>query len=135
MNSKAGKTWILYPLMGPPIGLMVLIVTTGVWPSGAFVGEIFIFYLIGGIQALFVGICAGVYGAWRGNVPIWVPICGAMIPAVALLLLNFEKWQLSDPLADPPWFALAIHLVPAIVVWSIIRIAWGPGRTWTPKTE
>jgi hypothetical protein len=134
MKSKAGKTWFLYPLMGPPIGLMVLIVTTGIWQSGAFVGLMFISYLIGGIQALFVGICAKVYGAWRGNVPTWAPVVAAVVPPVALIRYDFEKLQPRGPLADPLWFQFALHLVPAIVVWLLIRIVWGQGNPWTPAT-
>lgn len=133
MSSKAGMTWLLYPLIGPPIGLMTINTIQGIWPTG--VGIWLVSYFLGGISAAFVGICAGAYGAWRGNVPFWVPILGAMIPVAVLFLRNFEKLQSRDSLADSPWFTLAIHQVPAIVVWSIIRIVWGPGSTWIPQTK
>ena len=132
MNSKAGMTWLLYPLIGPPIGLIVFNTIQGNWPSG--VGIWLASYIWGGFSAAFVGICAGAYGAWRGNVPLWVPAVAAVVPPVAHTLYNFEKLQQRGPLADPLWFQFALYLVPAIVVWFIIRVAWGPGNPWTPKT-
>jgi hypothetical protein len=136
MNSKAGMAWLFYPLIGPPNGLVTFVATTGIWSNG--VGIWLYSYLVGGIQGMIVGICAGVYGVWRGNVPFWVPVVGAVFSPIALFLFNFEELLSRDPLGDPLWFTFGllfgVHLVPAIVVWLIIRILWGPGRTWTPET-
>lgn len=130
-------TWLFYPLIGPPIGsIMVILIIADIW---SYSPSVFVYsYIIGGIQALFVGICAGAYGAWRGNVPICAPAIGAAIPPVVLILFNLEKIFSRDPLGDPFWFTLGlmfgIHLLPAVIVWSVIRIVWGQGSPWTTES-
>ena len=123
MNSNASFTWPLYPLVGPPIGLIVAMLSSGRFYINFEI--IMLSYMTGGLQALFVGLWVAYYEKFHGRVPIWVPLIPAMIAFSLLAAWSFLMGGVHGATAGGSVLMLLIHIVPAFSVWSLIRVVGG----------
>ena len=125
---KLIMTVLLSALVGPLIGtaMIFLLTLSGLLPDG--IAEIagnasipfalLLGYISGGVQATLCGTGFAVFG-WRfGRLPIWVAI------VIALPLALVFKVVVFGMLGDGVILSILIHLVPALVVWWLVRPYW-----------
>ena len=144
--SRRFEYWFLYPLLGPVLGLLFfsLVLSFGGKvrlpdPKYLLISlanfEFFLFaYLLGGLQALFVGICDGVY-AWRFKVvPFWLPLVAALFSFIGVFVV-MGRPAASSGIQMPLGTALLntsslllTHLFAAFAVWYLIRIIYRPSK-------
>ena len=138
--SQRSNYWFLYPLLGPLFGLVFVLFLL------SFGGKIQIpnfrslfmlmsvgiylwAYALGGIQALFVGICDGLY-AWKFRiVPVWLPLITAFVSFIGLHVVMGRPvpMPLGTALLNTNWL-LFTHLFAAFAVWYLIRIIHRPSK-------
>ena len=139
--SRRFEYWFLYPLLGPVLGLLFFSLALSFGgrirlpdPKYLLISltnfEFFLFaYLLGGLQALFVGICDGVY-AWRFNVvPFWLPLAAALLTFAVFFVLGQSASDMSIPLGTAlinTSSLLFTHLFAAFAVWYLIKIIYRP---------
>ncbi|MBC8037750.1 MAG: hypothetical protein H7X89_11110 [Rhizobiales bacterium] len=128
MKSLDAVTWVLYPLLVPPIGVILFtfvempalptmtfwsLITATMWEE---------FYILGGVQALFIGGCvAAYYCMYRNRAPLWVPLLAGVLACVVFLALI----AMNRPHSVGAYFialTLIAHLVPALSIWCLIRL-------------
>ncbi len=141
MNRRS-QYWFLYPLVGPVLGLLFVSLVGSL--SGGFRianlryffiplmnGEFYLAaYLLGGIPALFVGICDGVYAGNFEKVPIWVPVIAALFSFVIFFVVSGGVQIVSSKanpfntfLVNPLLFT---YLFAAAAVWCLIKLIYRP---------
>ena len=133
-------TFFFTLILGPPIGGIVFAICVAIVPAmGALAGwaglegdpssvalvvlfvslfAVPLSYLVGGLQSAVTGLAFAAYGWWCGAPPFWMAIVAGLLAfagGIAWGLVGIEAW-----------FApfLAVHLVPAIACWAVIRLFW-----------
>lgn len=142
--SRRFEYWFLYPLLGPVLGLLFVSLALSFggklrFPDPKYLlihlanFEFFLIaYLLGGLQALFVGICDGLY-AWKFKVvPFWLPLAAALLSFFGVFVVMGRPTQssgiqmpLSTALSNTSWL-LFTHMFAAFAVWYLIRIIYRP---------
>jgi hypothetical protein len=152
---KGWKIFGAFALLGPPASLLSFAVVlpvlmlTGVATGrddgpdtfGALIGGIsrvlpyglLIFYIMGGLQAAFIGLVSAWWHRRRGHIPLWVPLTAALVafPVFMALLegrywygrivLGYGEWRgFWNELEDPLTF-LFLHLALAFWPWLLLR--------------
>jgi hypothetical protein len=142
--SRRSDYWFLYPLLGPLLGLVFILFLMSFGgkvqiPNLRYFffmlmsGGVYLWaYMLGGIQALFVGICDGLY-AWKfGVVPGWLPLAAALFSFIGLFLV-MGRSEPSSGIQIPLGTALInlsplllTHLFAAVAVWFLIKLIYRP---------
>ena len=136
--SRRSDYWFLYPIIGPLLGLVFFLFLMSFGgkfqiPNFNYLfmltsGGIYLWaYMLGGIQALFVGICDGLY-AWKFKVvPVWIPLVTALVSFIGLNVV------MGRPVPIPLGTALInssllllTHLFAAVAVWYLIKLIYRP---------
>lgn len=138
--SRSGRAFAVvavFALIGPLVGALVFGVLVGIVTfvedagagfasvstgAGIFLAAVAFYplaYLVGGVQALFVGLVTAV-AAWRssGDVPWWIPLTAALAAGGLVASRNHESWAMTAIL-------LAVHILPALACWALLRRALG----------
>ena len=127
-------TWLLYPLLGPPLGALTVLIVLAVFPlfvadpdASAVIGLlpalpvlVLVSYPVGGIQALFVGTCVGVaYGFNNRPIPVWFPMLAALVSS--LYVVGPALLRLGEPGGSVAMagFWAVVHVLPALGVWLV----------------
>jgi len=151
--AKMTGTVFIAALVGPPVGGFVLtvfasftgpagdiswtpidVVLTRIF-NGATLFVLLFSYVVGGIQATLCGLAFAGYGACFRRLPVWIAIVApllamAAMPFVARLIMDAPP---AVPLSssagsagsfDGRLVALSIHVVPALVIWWLVRGYW-----------
>jgi hypothetical protein len=89
-------------------------------------------YWLGGFQALFVGICDGVYARKFKTVPVWLPLAAALF-AFMMFFVTMGGVHSVSKMALPIGIALInisplllTHLFAAVAVWYLIKLIYRP---------
>jgi hypothetical protein len=132
MSSVGGTKILLYVLLGPCFGSLLVLANRFVFrsESGLLLNRQMDSLFIGLIIALFpfllIALSIAVFDAFLKRVPAYVPFLSSIIPF--LVVWGFEIHMLGDPpkdyLGDFP-DALFITVVPAMIVWLVVRMVWG----------
>jgi xanthine/uracil permease len=133
MSSFGGRKILLYLLLGPCFGSLFMLMRASVFGDehGLIltkpIDSFFIGLMIGIIPFLLITLFIAIFDAFLKRVPVYVPFVCSIIPF--LLVWGFEIRMLGDAPKDylvdlPP--ALMLTIVPSMIVWSIIRVTWGP---------
>ena len=132
MSPHAGRALgalALFVLAGPAIGAVTfgILATVATYFVEPDVGLTFLFaslifmplaYVIGGIQAVFVGTLTAI-AIWRtGRAPLWLPVAAAAVSATFHIARAHEDVGVSAIL-------LAVHVIAAACCWLILRAALG----------
>ena len=141
--SRRSDYWFLYPLLGPVLGLLFFSFVLSFGGKIRFPNpkhllisvspEFILFaYLFGGLQALFVRVCDGVY-AWRfKTVPFWLPLGAALLTFIGVFVVMGRPVGASGV---PMPFGTALlntssllftHLFAALSVWYLIKLIYRP---------
>lgn len=110
---RAWGPWVIFTVLGPPLGLLALLIPLGIasglsgdWPGAAgpaqpsasfpqimkgMLGAFSISYLFGVIQATFVGMIASVYRNENGNIRLMPPMIAAFIVSIFVMFLVFSN--------------------------------------------
>ena len=126
---------MLYLLLGPCFGSLFMLMRAFA------LGDEHGLMLTKPLDSLFIGMAIGavpfpvlliaffiaIFDAFLKRVPVYVPLVCSIIPL--LLVWGFEIRMLGD--ARKNYFAdllpaLMLTILPAMIVWGIIRVAWGP---------
>lgn len=131
-------TFLVFLMVGPPIGGIVFAVSMALLPSwsgvphaegselsgqlsvGLFLGLFAIpfSYLVGGLQAAAMGLGHAVYGWFRGRPPLWLAaLLAAVVFAGSLISGMADASELFFPM-------LLVHVIPAFLCWLIVRSFW-----------
>ena len=80
-------------------------------------------YFIGIFQALATGVAFAVYGWFWRRPPLWFAILTGLGVYAGAMVAGFNGVE--------EWFMpfLAIHMIPVLVCWLIIRLFWRPQET------
>lgn len=134
MPSNSPLLPLLYPLLGPPLGAVTVLVILAALPLfmddpdarsalellPALPVFVLVSYPVGGIQALFVGACVGVaYGFNGRRIPVWFPLLAGLVASSYLVVPAL--WRLGGPggsVAMAAFWAV-VHVLPALGVWLV----------------
>ena len=123
--SQALVVFALFLLVGPLAGafFFALLVTLVSAIEGEGLGLLFLYgtlaflplaYLVGGLQAAFVGLATALFGWFKGAPPAWVPVAAALAAGGLVAARSHEQWDLTAAL-------VAVHVLAAFVCWALTR--------------
>lgn len=124
---KLAMTVLLAVSVGPLVGtaMIFLAVTIADMVSiAAFVrhGSVLLVlllgYVAGGFQATLCGLIFALYGWQFGRLPMWLPIVIAL--PLALVFKSIVFGMLGEGLIE----SMLIHIVPALIVWWLVKAYW-----------
>ena len=133
MSSFGGRKILLYLLLGPCFGSLFMLMRAfalgdehGLMLTKP-IDSFFIGMVVGTIPFLLIAFFIAIFDAFLKRVPVYVPLVCSIIPF--LLVWGFEIRMLGD--ARKNYFAdllpaLMLTILAAMIVWGIIRVAWGP---------
>jgi hypothetical protein len=124
---------LLYLLLGPCFGSVFMLLRAFALGDehGLMLAKpldsLFIGMAIGAVPFLLIAFNIAIFDAFLKRVPVYVPLVCSIIPF--LLVWGFEIRMLGD--VPKNYFAdllpaLMLTILPAMIVWGIIRVAWGP---------
>ncbi|MEM7634778.1 MAG: hypothetical protein AAF299_09485 [Pseudomonadota bacterium] len=133
------KQSLLCVVAGPPVGLVVMLVLSTLYGLVAptarpisqtlgpleiaggvgylFVGGFLISYVLGGVQAVFVGGCFGLYDWLKDELPMWLAIVsGAFSSLFVAFIFGFGVLNMGEM-----GFLMLVHVLSAMVCWTLAR--------------